>query len=150
MKQAKHINPLPGLGQPRMRRFLVQDSGATLVEFAIVLSLFLFIFFGLIDYGRLGFSIVMGEKATQMAARIAVVRPAVCAGVPDIHTRGTVPNGTEPPRFGSSCDSGATVCASAGTITCTGVDTNPTAVEIWAAVGDLLPVNATIANLQFT
>ena len=67
------------------RRKLLDDlcrdeSGTTLVELAIVLPVFLLLFLGLIDFGRLGQEYVMAEKAMQLAARTAVVRPAACAG----------------------------------------------------------------------
>lgn len=130
--------------------FSERESGAVLLELALVTPLFLFIFFGLIDFGRLGFSIVMGEKATQMAARIATVRPAVCMGVPLTHSRGIVPNGTEPPRFGTSCSAAPSVCSNAGTYSCVGTAGNPTADEIWASVSTLSPTNSAISNLQFT
>ena len=64
----------------RTHRFAGDEDGATLVEFAIVLAIFMFIFFGLIDFARLGFSNVLAEKATEKAVRMAVVRPAICDG----------------------------------------------------------------------
>ena len=59
-----------------------------MIEYAIVISLFLLVFFAILDFGRLGFNWVMTEKAMQRAARIAVTRPPVCDDVPETHTRG--------------------------------------------------------------
>lgn len=134
----------------RLRRFLRDDSGTTLVEFGLVISLFLLIFFGLIDFGRLAFHFVNAERAMYVAARVAAVRPAVCAGVPDSNERGTVPIGTTPPRFGTLCSAGATVCVDPNILPCPGVATNATATEIWNIVQGTLPNDATIANLLFT
>ncbi|MFN0114974.1 MAG: TadE/TadG family type IV pilus assembly protein [Paracoccaceae bacterium] len=132
-----------------LRRFLKDDSGTTLVELAIVLPVFLLLFFGTIDIGRLGSEYVMSGKAMQIAARMAAVRPAACAGVPNLNSRGVVAPGTVPPRYGASCSSGANVCANPGLIACAGSTANPTANEIWTAVSPILPANATPANLRF-
>ena len=130
---------------------LVRDeSGTTLVELAIVLPVFLLLFFGLIDFGRMGAEYVMADKATQLAARLAAVRPAACAGVPNVNLRGTVPINTVPPRFGTNCSAGATICTNPGTITCTGNLANPTVAEIWTATSALMPTTATPANLRFS
>lgn len=134
-----------------LRRFAVGDqSGAVMVEFAIIVSLFFFLFYSAMDFGRLSYNNVLAQKAAQLAARTAIVRPPACAGVPDTNNRGTVPSGTIPPRYGTACNAGANVCASVPTATCAGVATNPTANEIWARVNAFLPADATIAVLQFT
>lgn len=129
-------------------RLLRDDSGTTLVELAIVLPVFLLLFFGLIDFGRMGAEYVMTNKATQLAARLAAVRPAACAGVPDVNVRGTL-TGTVLPRFGTNCTAVANLCANPGTITCSGNLSNPTVAEIWAATSALMPTTATPANLRF-
>jgi len=129
----------------RLRR---DETGATLIEFAIVISLFLLIFFGLIDFGRLAYHVVTSERATQAAARIAAVRPPACVGVPTVVTRhASAPPGTD---YGTSCNAGGAVCRDPGAITCTGTATNATAAEAWAVVETVLPPGATIANLRFT
>ena len=135
-----------------LRRFRREEDGTTLVELAIVLPLFLFMFFGLIDFGLMGSAYVMADKAMQRAVRIAVVRPPMlplyCTGtVPSSNLRGTVPPNTAPPRFGTSCAAGATICADPGTITCTGNAADPTMGEIWTAIAPLMPPGATPANL---
>jgi TadE-like protein len=126
------------------------EEGSTLVELAIVLSVFLLIFFGLVDFGRLAFHYVAAEKAMQVAARVAAVRPPACAGVPEVNVRGPVAPSDIPPNFGSLCREGANICANPGIISCTGAAGNGTASEIWALVRGALPNDATIANLNFS
>lgn len=132
------------------REFSTDQDGATLVEFALVLTLFLLIFFGLIDFGRLAFHYVTTERAMQVAARVAAVRPPACATVPEFHARPTsLPPGPAP-DYGTSCNAGPSVCINPGTITCAGASANTTAAEIWALVRGTLPKSATIANLSFS
>lgn len=130
-----------------IRSRLQSESGAVLVEFAIVISLFFFLFFALLDFGRLIYSIALAEKATYLAARTAIVRPAACDEVPLRHEIGTA---LTPPRFGTSCSAGPNVCAVQATISCAGVASNPTAQAIWANISPLLPPGSNISVLQFT
>ncbi len=132
-----------------LARFRRDESGTTLVEMGIVLPIFLLIFLGLIDFGRMAFHYVTAEKAVQAAARIAVVRPAACAGVPDFIARGTT-TVSPPPKFGTSCNAGANICINPGVIQCAGSAANATADEIWTIVRGAFPNNATIANLSFS
>ena len=53
------------------------QSGATAAEFALVLPLFMILFFGIIDAGRWMWTYNQAEKATQMGARMAVVATGV-------------------------------------------------------------------------
>lgn len=134
----------------RLRRFGHEEAGTALVEFAVVMPIFLLILFALIDFGRLGFEYVMANKAVQMAARIAVTRPPACAGVPTINSRGPVAAGSVPPYFGTNCRSAANVCANPDPISCSGSANNPTVAEIWGKVAALMPSGSTPANLNFT
>ena len=129
-----------------LTRFRRDESGSTLVEFAIVAPIFLFLVFALIDYGRLGFSYVMAQKATERAVRMAVVRTPACAGVPTQNTRALTAALTTP--YGSACTGG--ICRAFATQSCSGDNGNATASEIFDAVSVWLPVNATAANLTFT
>lgn len=131
-----------------LRRFRRDEEGATLVEFAMVIVVFLLILFGLIDFGRYAFHLVATERAMHVAARVAAVRPPACAGVPAIHTRSA--SSTTAPEFGTSCNAGADICANAGTITCAGSAGNATAAEVWGLVQGTMPNDATIADLQFS
>lgn len=128
-------------------RFSSDTQGAVLVEFAIVVSLFFFLFFATIDLGRLFSSFVLGESGADLAVRTAVVRPPACAGVPDRNARGTAASA---PRFGTSCGAIAGTCLAVATISCAGNAANATAAEVWARVAPLMPNGTTIANLQFT
>lgn len=130
--------------------FARDESGSTLVEFAIVMPLFLLILFGLIEFGRMGFEYVMANKAVQLATRIAVARPPACPGVALVNTRGVVPVGTLPPYFGTNCRAGATICAAPVTVTCNGDANNPTVAEVWGAVRGLMPVGSAASNLRFS
>ena len=134
----------------RARRFWHDNRGTTLVEMAVVLPVFLLMLLGLIDFGRLGGEYVMAEKAMQRAIRIAAVRPAACAEVPQFNLRGTGLIAGLPPRFGTGCIAGANICINPGRITCTADITNATVAEVWTAVSPLLPTYATPANLQFS
>lgn len=128
------------------------EDGATMIEFAMVLAIFLLIFFGLIDFGRLAFHYVTAEKAMHIAARIAAVRPAACLDVPDLNVRGVLGVEQVPPKFGSLCNANQTVntCANPGTISCDGDLANGTASEIWTRVSGALPNHAKIEHLKFT
>lgn len=128
-----------------LRRFGADERGTTLVELAIALPLFLLLFFGMIDFGRLSFQWVGAEKATAIGARIATVRPPACAGVAESYTRGSDDNA----RFGTNCNAGANICAVPAEVVCAGDAGNATASEIWTRIEPLLPNDATIANLQF-
>ena len=54
-------HPTSGVGKPVLRVFLRAERGTTLLEIAIVLPIFLLIFFALIDFGRFGAEHVMVE-----------------------------------------------------------------------------------------
>ncbi|MDG4647347.1 pilus assembly protein [Roseibacterium sp. SDUM158017] len=132
----------------RARSFARDESGTTLVEFAIVFVIFLVLMFALVDFGRLAYRFVVADKAMQIASRVATVRPAACPGVPDLNSRGT--SEADPPyRFGTSCRDADGICRDPGTFVCPGDATNATAVEVWTRVRPLLPADADIANLQF-
>lgn len=130
--------------------FWRDESGAALVEYALVMSVFLFLLFGLIDFGRLGFSYVMAQKATERAVREAVVRTPVCAGVPTVNLRGPLDGEAAMYRFGASCSIEDGLCADSGEVTCTAQTAGPVSDGIWAEVSPLLPTNARRENLQFT
>ncbi len=149
---------------PALRRFLRDEDGASLIEYAIVISLFLLVFFAILDFGRLGFNWVMTEKAMQRAARIAVTRAPVCDGVPETFERGT----NTAPVYGTLCRAGSGICSDMGTQACVlnnspalasmtdydagcGTIANPdTATEIWCTVWPILPSNATPRNIRIS
>lgn len=126
--------------------FTNDQDGTALVEFAIVLPLFLLMFFALLDFGRLGFEYVTAEKAVDYAARIAATRPAACANVPNFNIR----LGSSTARYGTNCAAGGAICVNPGAITCVGNPTNPTVAEIWGRVANLMPSGSTAASLTFT
>lgn len=63
------------------RNFKNCERGATAAEFALVLPLALLFLFGIIDVGRLMWTLNSAEKATQMGARAAVVSTFVPGGL---------------------------------------------------------------------
>ena len=138
------------LTDPRLtiERFWADESGASLVEFALVITLFLFLLLAIIDFGRIGHAWVSANKATQLAARLAAVRPPVCDGVPATNVRGL----NTAPAFGALCRAGLDVCrpSTPAIISCPGIATKATAQEIFTAIRPLLPASATIDNLRYT
>lgn len=135
----------------RLRRYLVrfrkEDCGAAMVEFALVSVLFFFLIFAALDFGIFTSFNLMSEKATQVAARIAIARPAACPGVPERHAAGTL---TPLPRYGTNCRAAANVCAAEAPVSCSGDASNPTASEIWARISPILPGGTEISDLTFT
>ena len=134
------------------RRHLREETGASLIEYTVVISLFLLVFFAILDFGRLGFNWVMTEKAMQRAARIAVTREPVCDGVPETHVRGS----NTAVGYGTFCRADIGVCADEGRQSCvlsaTPINcqtaTASTAVEIWCIINPILPSNATPRNIR--
>jgi hypothetical protein len=127
-------------------RFAGDEAGAAMVEFAMVVGVFFFIFFQIINFGIFASNHLMAEKSTQIATRIATVRPAACSGVPDRYARGTA---SPAPRFGTSCGAVPNACSIPVTTSCDGSDSNATASEIWARIGPTLPGGTTISDLKF-
>ncbi|MEO0917186.1 MAG: TadE/TadG family type IV pilus assembly protein [Pseudomonadota bacterium] len=135
-----------------IKRFRRAEDGASLIEYSIVIVLFLLIFFALLDFGRLGFNWVMTEKAMQRAARIAVTREPVCPGVPELHERGT----NDAFSYGALCREDTGICANAGLQACVlsatpincDAATASTADEIWCIINPILPSNATPQNIR--
>lgn len=131
------------------RGFGAEDSGASLVEFALVIALVLVFFFAILDFGRIGFAFVAGQKAVQNAARLAVVSPPVCTGVPTEHTLYNLALVVE---FGTACSDATNPCEpplAQRVQTCTSA-TNATAVAIHNAVRPLLPPSVGVNGLRYT
>lgn len=132
----------------RLHAFLREECGTTMVEFAIVISLFLLIFFALIDFGRLAYHIVTAERAMLAAARISALRPPACPGVPEfLSLSSSAPDSTD---YGTSCSAGGSICEDPGPVSCLGDMTNATAAEVWSQAGIVLPPGSTVSNLRFS
>ena len=67
------INPVRG-GRAALRRIRATDSGQSLVEFAMVLPLFLVLLFGLVDFGRAFYSWMIVTNAAREGARAGAVQ----------------------------------------------------------------------------
>ncbi len=131
-------------------RFHQDEGGAVLVEFAVVLPLFLVLLFTIVDFGLVYFRWILAEKATHIAARLAVVRPPICAGVPTFNDRTAGIPKISP--FGTSCTASFfDLCTDPGDVTCTG----NTAVgdgfdDIFGLIDPLLPAAVQPDNVRFT
>ena len=130
-------------------RFKRNESGSILVEFAVVLPLFLILLFTVIDFGQIYFRWILAEKATHLAARLAVVRPPICAGVPTFNDRAFGVPQVLP--FGTSCAASPGLCADPGAFTCTGdVAVGDAFDDIIGVVGGFLPSSVEPANIRVT
>lgn len=115
----------------------------------MVFPLFLILLFSIVDFGQIYLRWILAEKATHLAARLAVVRPPLCAGVPTFNDRG---GGTPlDPPFGSSCGEVPNLCVNPGTISCNGAQTVGDGFDnIIARVGAFVPLEVRPEDLQFT
>jgi hypothetical protein len=64
-----------------MRHLRLDRSGASAVEFAMVLPLLILFLFGIIDGGRYLWEVNQSEKATQVGARVAIVTNVISTGL---------------------------------------------------------------------
>lgn len=132
---------------PPFRRttFLRDDSGATLVEFALVIGLLLVLIFMMFDFGRIANAMVFTQKGVERVARAAIVSAPVCGSVPTTVQR----------RSGNSSDPG-TLCRSAAdpcdtyTVTCTANPRTATAGSVPAIMDPFLPAVSTGGTLTFS
>ena len=91
------------------RSLRLDRTGASAVEFAMVLPLLILFLFGIIDGGRYLWEVNQAEKATQVGARVAVVTNVISTGL-----------GTQSYVGVGGLTQGDPIPASAlGTITCT-------------------------------
>lgn len=139
-------------GRALISRFR-DERGAVMVEFAIVVALFFLLFFSMLDFGRLMFTVVHAEKAAQIAARMATTRDAVCPGVPEINMRPISGSGSIV-RAGTSCDAAEGICASVsfscGTAYGSSLPIGDQVVaDIWDRIEDLMPPGTTRDVLNF-
>ncbi len=131
-------------------KFINNRNGSVLTEFAVVLPLFLILLFSIIDFGQIYLRWILAEKATDIAARIAAVRPPVCANVTDFNDQTFVSQFFDVP-FGTSCVALLFICSEPVTRSCTGDEAiGDTFDEIIASAGGLLPATLAPSNLRFT
>ena len=136
----------------RLRARLRDESGASIVELAVVLPLFLFILFALLDFGRFAFNYVLAQKGMQEAVRTAVVRAPVCGRdgngpqMPVINRRAD-PDDIVP--LGQKCSDGD-VCVAPDDVVCSLDSANGTAEDIWDEISRLMPAGAAPENVRIT
>ncbi|MGZ2411053.1 Flp pilus assembly protein TadG [Sphingomonas sp. F9_3S_D5_B_2] len=76
------------------RQLLQDTSGASALEFAMVLPLLIILLFGIIDGGRFAWEYNRAEKATQMGARFAIVTDPIASALKtETYVAGTVKAG---------------------------------------------------------
>jgi hypothetical protein len=129
----------------RLRGFVRDERGGPLAEFALVIGLLFVVGIFIFEISRVFMQEAMAEYATQLAVRIAAVRPPVCPGVPDFNERAT----GNTARFGTMCSDLSAPCAAVAPQTCAGAAGNAVVDEIFGTIQPLLPTGATPANLQF-
>jgi hypothetical protein len=131
-------------------RFSAEDSGASLVEFSLVIALVLVLFFAILDFGRIGYAFVAGQKAVQNAARLAVVSPPVCSLPSSTHLLDPSQFNADPPwEFGTQCSAAdPSPCVAGQPVSCLGAGT--VATSIHASVRALLPPSAGVNSLRYT
>lgn len=143
----KRVIKLPARSEPSFGR---DEDGSTMLEYAIVLPMFLLLLFGIVDFGRYGFDFVMTKKAMERGTRVIAVRNPVCPGVPNTHNRETTQSGETPPAFGTSCSVDG-ICENPGTISCS---LNPTdggaGQEIWARIAAVMPSTVVAEDITVT
>jgi Flp pilus assembly protein TadG len=146
------------------------ESGAAMVEFSFVAALFFLLFFSVLDFGRLLYTVVHVEKAAQIAARIATTREMACLASGTALPVNQRPTGAlTVERAGTSCDAGSDICRSVSfscgsidrtgqasldgpTLTHTALNPlHPTVSEIWTAIEPLMPPgsDATVLNFRY-
>jgi Flp pilus assembly protein TadG len=128
-----------------LRAFVRDERGGPLAEFSLVIGLLFVMAIFAFEITRYFMQTAMAEYAGHLAVRTAVVRPAVCPGVPELNERA----GGSTARFGTMCSDPSNPCANVATLTCTGTAGNPVVDEVFAMIQPLLPNGATPANLQF-
>ncbi|RDC71377.1 pilus assembly protein [Rhodovulum sp. 12E13] len=138
------------VGRHTLRRFRRDERGSTLVELAIILPLTFLMIFAIVDYGRLHWLVSSSRKATEIAVRVASVRPPICAGLPEQHEPAAQDPASGPARFGTLCRAEANVCASVA-VSCSlevpapgsgdtaGALRLATSDEIWRRIEPLMP-----------
>jgi len=95
------------------RAFLRETRGASAVEFALILPIFLLFLLGIMDVGRYAWQVNQIEKATQMGVRLAAVTTMVST---DLANESYVGNSS----CGTQLGAGDIICKGAlGTVTCT-------------------------------
>ncbi len=66
-----------------LKRLKSNQSGATLVEFTLVLLIMLLMTFGIVEFGYAGYQWANAEAATQRGVRLAATRDAAIINIPD-------------------------------------------------------------------
>ena len=134
----------------RLGALVADESGTTLVEMALAIIVFLALFFGVIDFGRVGYHYVGAERAVMQAARLAAVLPPACSADASFGSIDRDGAAADPlPRMGTLCRTGG-VCAARAAISCTAANGDPEALIVWNAVRGVLPAGTPASALTIT
>ncbi len=71
-----------------IRKLLIEESGATAVEFALSIGIFLVAVFSAIDLSLYSYGVNRQQAATYAAARFAITSPPIAAGLSQIDVTG--------------------------------------------------------------
>jgi hypothetical protein len=124
------------------RRLILDRTGSSAAEFALVLPLLIILLLGIIDAGRFVWEYNRAEKATQAGARVAIVTQIIPQGVADFKYAGQTVGGVSYIQgdplsasalgmvtcqqsggaLGCSCDNANGYCPTLGTINTAGFD----------------------------
>lgn len=125
-----------------IRRTIRDEQGASAVEFALLVPVMLLIFFTILDVAAYAFAINLGEKSTQMGARLAVVTDSVDSAMEDFEFVGQTVGGV-------TYTQGDRIQASAlGVETCTTSGCTCTPACPWTASHDSAAFNRILARVQ--
>lgn len=121
-------------------RLLAASRGSTAVEFALTVPLLIILLFGIIDGGRLIYTINRAEKATQMGVRYAAATDMVPAGLATYSfvIQGGIPQGQLIPESAF----GGAICTETG-CTC-----QPSATCPPLGTADLVAFNRIVTRMQ--
>jgi Flp pilus assembly protein TadG len=134
-------------GHSRLRKWGTNQSGATALEFAIVVPVFLMLTLAAIDLALLSYRLNQAQAAARIGARIAIVSPIIATNMAEFDTSGYAP-GTSIPV----ADIPAQVCGgrSDGAFECSsGPADTTTANLVLDRIRQVLP-DADASNLQIT
>ncbi len=97
----------------RLRHLGRDQSGSTMIEFTIVMLLFLLVTFGLVEFGHMFWQYNSATKAAQLGARLAAVSNPVWSELVNLEDTGT-PGAAWETAYTVTCDGAGEDCTSLG------------------------------------
>ncbi len=124
-----------------LRRFARGERGATAVEFALLVGLFLSLMLGVIDAGRLAWTINTDKAATRAGARLAAVSPIVAIWLQSNFACFVNGNGQGAPVTGVP----VMICSASG---CSASNTPPNCMNSPSTAADSATFNVIVSRMQ--